>query len=135
MKKVLVVDDSPAWRGFHKKFLEEVFIELDSADYSIDYAISARDGYDYLMKNNEVPCDLIITDLQMEDEFYPKLAGEWFTEQIKTFSKYVNTKIMICSGCGNIKHIAEGFNVDYLPKRTAVSDINAYKDLVISLLK
>ena len=29
--------------------------------------------------------DIIITDLQMENDFEPKYAGEWFIEQIKTF--------------------------------------------------
>ena len=38
MKKILVVDDSPAWRVFHKNNLEEVFIETGTTDYKIDIA-------------------------------------------------------------------------------------------------
>ena len=103
MKKILVVDDSPAWRMFHKNNLEEVFTELDIADYKIDYGTSGREGYDFVMQNHDNPYDLIISDLQMEEDFAPKFAGEWFIEQVKTFNKYFNTKIIICSGCYNIK--------------------------------
>ncbi len=135
MKKILVVDDSPAWRMFHKNNLEEVFTELDIADYKIDYGTSGREGYDFVMQNHDNPYDLIISDLQMEEDFAPKFAGEWFIEQVKTFNKYFNTKIIICSGCYNIKQIAENSATDYIPKRVAVSDINEYKDLIISYLK
>ena len=31
---------------------------------------------------------MIITDLQMEDDFIPQYAGEWFVEQIKAFKNY-----------------------------------------------
>lgn len=135
MKKILVVDDSPAWSGFHKNNIEEVFIELDKNDYRIDVASSGRGGYDFVMQNNDIPYDLIVSDLQMEEDFAPKYAGEWFVEQVKTFSKYYKTKIIICSGCYNIKQIAETLNVDYIPKRVAVSDINVYKSKIIQILK
>ena len=86
-------------------------------------------------KNHDSPYDLIISDLQMEEDFEPKYAGEWFIEQVRTFSKYFNTKIIICSGCYNIKQIAETLHTDYIPKRIAVSDINGYKDSIINNLK
>ena len=135
MKKILIVDDSPAWRVFHKNNIEEIFIETDESDYQIDLAVSAREGYDFVMQNNDSPYDLIISDLQMEEDFSPKYAGEWFVEQVKTFHKYFNTQIIISSGCYNIKQIAEVLNVDYIPKRTAVSDINGYKNMIMTLLK
>ena len=79
MKRVLAVDDSPAWRAFHKRNIEEIFIELEIAeeDYKLDIAESARQGYDLVMQNNDTPYDVIITDLQMESDFEPLLAGEW----------------------------------------------------------
>ena len=137
MKKILAVDDSPAWRAFHKNNLEEIFIELgiNETDYKIDIAESGREGYDFVMQNNDSPYDLIITDLQMEDDFTPQLAGEWFAEQVKTFKNYFNTKIILCSGMFNIRHVAENLNVDFIPKRVAVSDINEYKDVIIEYLK
>jgi len=134
MKKILIVDDSPAWLSFHKNNLEEIFIELQSDDYKIDKASSGREGYDFIMQNNNEPYSLIISDLQMEEDFAPKFAGEWFVEQVKNFSKYFNTKIVICSGCYNIKQIAESLSVEYIPKRVAVSDINGYKKTIIDLL-
>ena len=83
--KILIVDDSTSWREFHKNAIEEIFIELDIEEYEIELANSARQGYDCLMFNNENPYNLIITDLQMEEDFDPKYAGEWFVEQIQTF--------------------------------------------------
>ena len=87
------------------------------------------------MQNHDNPYDLIITDLQMEEDFAPKYAGEWLCEQIKTFNKYFNTKIIICSGCYNIRQIAENCGTDYIPKRTAVTNINDYKSKIIDYLK
>ena len=134
MKHILVVDDSPAWRVFHKNNIEELFLELDISDYKIDIAVSATEGYDYLLKNKNTPYNLIISDLQMESNFAPQCAGEWFVEQVKNFDKYFNTKIIISSGMYNIKYIAEKLNTDYIPKSMAVNDINYYKDTVKQVL-
>ncbi len=71
----------------------------------------------------------------MEEDFEPKYAGEWFVEQIQTFKNYINTKIVISSGCYNIKQIAESLGTNFIPKRVAVSDINKYKYDIIQLLK
>lgn len=127
MIKILIVDDSASWITFHKNAIEEIFIEIDRTDYEINTAYSAREGYDNLLQNNNSPYDLIISDLQMEEDFNPKFAGEWFIEQIKTFKNFLNTKVIICSGCYNIKQIAENLSVSYIPKRIAVNDINEYK--------
>ena len=133
--KILIVDDSTSWREFHKNAIEEIFIELDIEEYEIELANSARQGYDCLMFNNENPYNLIITDLQMEEDFDPKYAGEWFVEQIQTFKNYISTKIVISSGCYNIKQIAESLGTNFIPKRVAVSDINKYNSDIIQLLK
>lgn len=134
MIKILIVDDSPAWRMFHKNNIEEVFTELDTNGYKIELACSGREGYDFVMQNNTEPYDIIVSDLQMEEDFSPKYAGEWFVEQVKTFNNYFKTKIVIVSGCYNIKNIANELNTDYIPKRDAVNDINEYKDLVKELI-
>lgn len=132
--KILITDDSLAWRNFHKNIIEEVLFEIEEKGV-IDLAISARDGYESVKTNINTPYDLIISDLQMEDDFEPKYAGEWFIEQIKTLKSYRNTKIIISSGCRNIKHTAEILSVDYIPKSEAVSDINAYKTKLMRYLK
>jgi len=138
MYKILIVDDTHAWCEFHKTNIEELFLEKGIQgvnNYSIDTAESARIGLDRLYENSSSPYDLIISDLQMEEDFAPKYAGEWFVEQTKNLSAYMNTKIIISSGCYNIKNIANSLGVDYMPKRIACTDINAYKDLVSKLLK
>lgn len=134
MIKILVVDDIASWVTFHKNAIEEIFLEFDRTDYEINSAYSAREGYDILLQNNNSPYDLIISDLQMEEDFNPKFAGEWFVEQIKTFKSFINTKVIICSGCYNIRQIAENLSADYIPKRIAINDINLFKTKITEKL-
>lgn len=133
--KVLILDDSYSWQEFHKNAIEEIFIELDIVDYKINTASCAREGYDFLMQNDKTPYNLIISDLQMEEDFAPQYAGEWFVSKIPTFKSYLNTRVVISSGAYNIKQIAENLGVNYIPKRIAVSDINQYKAEIIRLIK
>ena len=127
--KILVVDDMPAWREFHKNNIEEFFIEQGC---EIHLASSAREGLEKLYENTQSPYDIIVTDLQMEDEFRPKYAGEWLVEQIKTYSKYYkNCKTVIISASPSIKQIAEKHNVLYLPKTIARnSGAEVYKEFI-----
>lgn len=122
--RILVVDDVEGWREYHKKIIADIF-----PDSEIITASSAREGYDRLMEYNKTPFDIIITDLQMESDFEPKYAGEWFVEQIKTFKNYLNTKIVIISGAYNIRHIAEANGVECIPKPTAYNFPQAYEIL------
>jgi len=135
MHKILIVDDTHAWCEFHKINITELFLEKGVKDYCIDVAESARDGLDRLYENTSSPYDLIVTDLQMEEDFAPKYAGEWFVEQSKNLSSYKNTKIVISSGCYNIKNIAESLGVDCIPKRVACTDVNEYKNTIAKCLK
>ena len=122
--KILIVDDVKGWRDYHSYIMNELF---ESAE--IQTAESAREGYDKILENNEIPFDIIITDMQMESDFEPKYAGEWFIEQIKTFKNYKNTRIVIISAAYNIPQIAENYGVDYIRKGTARSFPDAYKFL------
>ena len=133
--KVLILDDSYSWQEFYKNNVEEIFIELDIQNYKIDTVSWAREGYNSIMQNIDNPYKLIISDLQMEDDFRPQLAGEWFVEQVKTFKQYLNSKIILCSASYNIKQIAENLDVNFIPKRVAVTDTNSYKNSIIELLK
>lgn len=135
MIKILVVDDMLSWREFHKTVLEEVFLELDENNHQIDLANYARDAQDKLYENSSAPYDLIITDLQMEDEFEPQYAGEWLVGEIKKLSSYKQSRIIISSGTYNIKQIADSLGVEYMPKRIACTDLNSYKELIIKGLK
>ena len=122
--KILIVDDVKGWRDYHSYIMNGLFENAE-----IQTAESARDGYDKLLENNEGPFDIIITDMQMESDFEPKYAGEWFIEQIKTFKNYKNTRIVIISAAYNIPAIAENYGVDYIRKGTARSFPDAYKFL------
>lgn len=124
--KILIVDDVKGWRDYHSYIMNELFENAE-----IQTAESARDGYDKLLENNESPFDIIITDMQMESDFEPKYAGEWFIEQVKTFKNYKNTRIVIISAAYNIPQIAENYGVDYIRKGTARNFPDAYKFLVV----
>ena len=68
----------------------------------------------------------------MENNFLPKLAGQWFVEQIKTYKEYKNSKIVIVSASPSIKRIAENLGVLYLPKTVVrSSDAEIYKQFIL----
>lgn len=121
MKKILIVDDIKGWRDYHSCIISELF-----SDSTIDTAECAREGYDKLFENINNPYDIIITDLQMEKDFEPKYAGEWFVEQIKTFKSYSKTQIVIISAAYNIHNIAESLGANCIPKSTARNFPDAY---------
>ena len=127
MKKVLIVDDVPGWVRFHQNNIE--YLNLD---VQIDTANSAREAVSKLEASIDAPYTTIFTDLQMESDFLPKMAGEWFVEQIKTYSKYYkDTKIVIVSASPSIKNIAERYEVLYLPKVVARnSDAEVYREFI-----
>lgn len=104
-------------------------------EFTIETAISARSGYDMIYNNLKNPYSLIITDLQMEMDFEPKLAGEWFVEQIQNMKEYASTPIIMISAMYNIRQIAQNYNVNCLPKATAARDLTAYKLAMDELLK
>ena len=112
MAKILIVDDSEKWVQFHKFNVKELF--GNSAE--IESANSAREGVDKLIFSEDKPFDLILTDMQMEPDYLPLMAGEWFIRQIKDYSKYKEVPIVIISAASNIKSIAEKYCVNYLPK-------------------
>ena len=122
--KVLIVDDVKGWRDYHSAAVGRLF-----DDCEIVTADSAKEGYDKLLENNNSPFDLILTDLQMESDFEPKYAGEWFVEQIQTFRNYYKTKIFIISASYNVDLIAENLRVNYIRKSTLRSFPDAYEQL------
>lgn len=121
MIKVLIVDDVKGWRDYHSLIISHLFPNSE-----VMQADSARDGYDILMQHTENPFDIIITDLQMENDFEPQYAGEWLVKQIKTFNAYKKSKVVIISAAYNIRHIAEELNVLCIPKPTAYNFPDSY---------
>lgn len=123
-RKILIVDDAPSWRRHH----EEVIRRLYPDEFEIDTAASAMEGNEKLYLNADEPYDVILTDMQMESDFLPLLAGEWFIEQIQKMKEYYKTKIIIISASNAIRLIAEHYNVDYIPKYNC-RDLNSYKKI------
>lgn len=121
MKRILIVDDSEKWVQYHKTALSMLFKD----NFIIETANSAREGVDKLMFSLNEPYDIILTDMQMEPDFLPLLAGEWFIKQIQMFKEYKNTKVVIISASPDIKSIAEKYGVDYIPKYNCRNE-NAY---------
>ena len=120
--KILIVDDIKGWQEYHFQILKNFY---PNAEYH--FAYSARVGYNKLLENDDVPFDIILTDMQMESDFEPKYAGEWFIEQIKSFKSYISTRIIIISAAYNIANIAEFYGVNYLRKSTARNFPDSYK--------
>lgn len=122
MKRILIVDDSPNWVKYH----ESAILTLLKDDAEIEKAYSAREGVDKITASIDEPYDVILTDMQMETDFLPLYAGEWFIKQIQFFKEYKDTKIIIISAAGNIRQIAEKYGVDYIPKYMCKS-VKAYQ--------
>ena len=120
-KRVLIVDDSSKWVLYHKDAIREIF--KDGAE--IVTASSAQEGVEKITSSIDTPYDFVLTDMQMESDFLPIYAGEWFIKQIQFFNEYKNTKIIIISATGNIRQIAEKYSVDYIPKYRC-NDLNEY---------
>ena len=121
MKKVLIVDDSSKWVSYHKEVIEEIFAN----EVTIDVAYSAKQALEKITASIDEPYDIILNDMQMEPDFIPLYAGEWFIKQVQFFNEYKNTKIIIISATSNIKQIAEKYGVDYIPKYKC-NDISSY---------
>jgi len=129
-KKILIVDDSRGWLDYHQSALKEIYGEK----FVLETADSAREGYRKIYNNLNTPYDLIISDLQMEMNFDPKHAGEWFIEQVKLLKEYNNVPIIIISAAYNIRSIAQKLGVDCLPKSIAARDLHSYKLAIDELL-
>ena len=110
--KILITDDSIGWIEYHLNALKKTLPE----NTLFDIAKSAKEGLDKIILNIDTPYDVIFTDMQMESDFLPMYAGEWFIKQINTYKEYQNTRIVIISAAPNIKVIAEKYDVEYLPK-------------------
>ena len=123
MKKILIVDDSQSWINYHFDAIRKIF----GNQIEIDTAKSASEANDKIYENTNNPYDIILTDMQMENDYAPLYAGEWLIEQIKNIKSYYKTKIIIISATNSIKLIAEKYNADYIPKYYC-KEISNYKE-------
>ena len=98
-KRILIVDDTKAWRMFHIDLIEQLYGDT----FEITVASSASEALNIIKHNTRTPFYIILTDLQMEPDYEPKLAGEWLVEQIKQIKEYSFSKIIIVSAMYNIE--------------------------------
>ena len=112
INKILIVDDARSWSLFHSQLIKELYGNM----FEITITDSAFEALNIVKQNLQSPFSIIITDLQMENRYEDKTAGEWFIENIKTIKEYNNTKIIIISGMYNIEQTAERLNVDCISK-------------------
>ncbi len=110
--RILIADDNIGWLNFHTKLIYELYDKL----FEITTAHSAIEALNILKQNKDVPFSLIITDLQMETTFAPKLAGEWLIENVKQLNNYDSSKIVIISSMFNIEEVAKRNEVDCISK-------------------
>ena len=122
LKRILIAEDSPEWQKFHASLLKE----YDKVELMFDIASNARDALELINKNIENPYNLVLSDLQMETDFLPKFAGEWFVENIKQIPQYKNVPIVFISATYNISFVAASCGVNSLSKRTLVNNPQTY---------
>lgn len=129
-KKILIVDDSPSWIVFHKNLISELYPDY----FDIITAESARQALSIISYSSSEPFDLIISDLQMEDDYEPKLAGEWLVESIKAIPTYFRSHIVLISGMYNLEKIAASLNVECISKNILVRNKLVMKFLFEKLM-
>lgn len=116
MNRILIVDDTKSWLMFHKETLNQLYGEY----FQITFANSATEAIDIIRHNIENPFNIVLTDLQMESDYEPKLAGEWLVEQIQDIKEYSRTHIVMISAMYNIEFIAKKYNVECISKNILV---------------
>ena len=116
MLKVLIVDDIDAWRVQNFK-LANSFL---GNNIRVTVASSATEAYNLVIENQETPFDVILSDLQMELDYEPEHAGEWFVRETKLLKPYQNCLIILISASSDIEVIAQKLDVEYVPKPALV---------------
>lgn len=124
------MDDASAWRYFHQELIEEIYGDF----FEIATASSATEALDIVRHNIENPFTLIITDLQMEMDYEPLLAGEWLVENIQKISAYSRCHIIMISSMSNIEFIAGKYNVECISKPLLIYNKLAMKYMFEKLM-
>ena len=126
LRRTLIAEDTFDWQKFHT-------INLKSYHgYQMDFYLgsNAREALKIAQEQIHDPFDLIITDLQMEEDFLPDYAGEWLIKELRMFKEYKNTPIIIVSGAYNIASVVESLGCDYISKRTLTIYPHKYEEML-----
>ena len=130
VKKILIVDDTKSWLIFHKELINGLFGNL----FDITTASSAAEALNIIRHNIDNPFDIVLTDLQMENDYEPLLAGEWLIKQIKSLKAYERVPVVIISAMYNIEHIAKQYNVECISKTLLVHNKLIFKFMFEKLM-
>ena len=131
--KILIVEDSREWQKYHLDLLN-IYARDKSIELNIRVANSAREGLEIVQENLKNPFDIIFSDLQMETDFSPEFAGEWFVKQVKQIKEYQKTRIIIVSATYNIAFIGNKLGVEHLSKRVLINYPEAYYSILDNII-
>lgn len=93
-RSVLIVDDSEFVRNYHSAILRDARFQV----------ITAGDGVEALEKLFTNPCDLVLTDINMQ-----RMDGYEFIRRVRAEKQYQQIPIVIISTDGQPKHKKQGF--------------------------
>jgi two-component system, chemotaxis family, chemotaxis protein CheY len=93
-RKVLIVDDSEFVRNYHSAILRDASFQV----------ITAGDGMEALEKLFTNPCDLVLTDINMQ-----RMDGYEFIRRVRAEKQYQQLPIIIISTDGRAKDRKKGF--------------------------
>jgi two-component system chemotaxis response regulator CheY len=93
-RNVLIVDDSEFVRNYHSAILRNASFQV----------ITAGDGMEALEKLFSNPCDLVLTDINMQ-----RMDGYEFIRRVRAEKQYQQLPIIIISTDGQAKDRRKGF--------------------------
>lgn len=129
-RRILIVDDTKAWLMFHRELITQLYGDT----FEITTAGSAAEAIDIVRHNISNPFCLIISDLQMEMDYEPLLAGEWFVENVQQIRAYSRTNIVLISSMSNIEFIAQKYGVECISKSLLIYNKLAMKYMFEKLM-
>jgi two-component system chemotaxis response regulator CheY len=94
-RNVLIVDDSEFVRNYHSAILRDASFQV----------ITAGDGMEALEKLFTNPCDLVLTDINMQ-----RMDGYEFIRRVRAEEQYQQLPIIIISTDGKAKDRKKGFD-------------------------
>jgi len=116
--KILLVDDTKTWLFFHQEVIRQLYGGL----FEFTVCGSAAKAWSIINSDLLHPFNIIITDLQMENDYEPLTAGEWLIENIQKTNSCQGSKIVIISAMSNIEYIAEKYNVESISKQSLLNN-------------
>jgi len=128
--RILIVDDTRAWLLFH----QELIFQLYGNTFEIVTANSANEALNIMKENVSNPFCMVISDLQMEMDYEPLLAGEWLVENIQKIKEYSRTNIVLISSMSNIEFIAQKYGVECISKPLLIYNKLAMKFMFEKLM-